>query len=310
MRALALLLPLALIACNAAQPNTAYEDDRIAVIFETLSSDIMQGRAAGREGSQEAQRYLKAQMRKLYVFDKTYDVPFTATPRGEGAAPVKAVNLHALIDVDDNDSGPLFVITAHYDHLGQRDGVIYNGADDNASGAAALFAIAQSFKDRPPQHDVLFIWFDAEEMRLQGARHFIEQASFGDRPVFNMNLDMISQNNDNEIYASGSFHTPAIRPLLETVAKGRDITLKFGNDSPDDGANDWTLQSDHGPFHIAGLPFVYFGVVDHEHYHQPTDTFATIPMDFYKRAVDLIVEAAHTLDDNLGALAKPMSPKN
>ena len=283
-----LALPLLLAACSP-KTTLTYDAETSISIFETLAADDMKGRRTGTEGNAKARAFLKQEIATL-GFDSVYDTTFTTKPRPnrEGKiapdAPVyEAVNINALIDVDDNDKGPLLVITAHYDHLGEREGKIFNGADDNASGAAALFAAAQSFQDNKPDHDVLFIWFDAEEMGLQGARHYVAEKSFGDRPVFNFNLDMVSQNQDGEIYASGTYHTPALKPVMEEAAKGTGVTLLFGNDSPEDGANDWTLQSDHGPFHLAGVPFLYLGVADHPHYHKHTDEFATIPLPFYKK---------------------------
>lgn len=311
MKKIALLLSCALTACSQASVPD-FDAANTIRIMEVLSADDMKGRRTGSEGNVKAQAFLKSEIAKLGVFDETYDTTFKTVPRKnrEGVIPpdspiYDAVNLHGLINVDDNDEGPLFVITAHYDHLGERGGKIYNGADDNASGSAALFAIAQSFADKPPKHDTLFIWLDAEEMSLQGANHYVKAASFGDRPVFNLNLDMVSQSQIGEIYASGSYHTPALKPLVTEAAKGLDITVSFGHDRPEDGPNDWTLQSDHGVFHRAGIPFLYFGVEDHPHYHKDTDEFATIPLPFYKNSLRLIVDTAHILDANLGDLAKP-----
>ena len=314
MRNALLVLPILLAACSP-QMGGAFDADNAIRIFETLSSDSMEGRRTGTDGNMRARAFLSAEIAKLDVFDSVYETDFTTAPRpgrdgkiAEDAPTYEAVNLNALIDIEDNNEGPLLVITAHYDHLGMRDGKIYNGADDNASGVAALFAVAQSFADNPPEHDVLFIWFDAEEMGLQGARHYISEQSFGTRPVFNLNLDMVSQNQKDEIYASGAYHTPALKPIISKASTGTGLTLLFGNDSPADGANDWTLQSDHGPFHSAGLPFLYFGVEDHPHYHAPTDTFDTIPLEFYEKSLKLIVQSAHALDETLDKLAKPIAP--
>lgn len=314
MRKYFLALSILLAACSS-QTVGSFDADNSIRILKTLSADDMRGRRTGSEGNAKARQFLKAEIAKHDVFDKRYDTTFTTKPRPnrEGviapdAPTYEAININALIDVDDNDESPLLVITAHYDHLGERDGNIYNGADDNASGTAALFAIAQSFAANPPKHDVLFIWFDAEEMGLQGAQHFISEKSFGERAVFNLNLDMVSQSQKGEIYASGSYHTPALKPIISKAAKGTKLKLFFGNDSPTDGPNDWTLQSDHGPFHRAGLPFLYFGVEDHPHYHRPTDTFETIPLEFYEKSLGLIVNAAHALDDNLESLAEFATP--
>ncbi|MEQ9121705.1 MAG: M28 family peptidase, partial [Alphaproteobacteria bacterium] len=70
-------------------------------------------------------------------------------------------------------SGPVIIVTAHYDHLGIRNGEIYNGADDNASGAAALTALAEYFVSQPPKHDILFVALDAEDVGFLRARALI-----------------------------------------------------------------------------------------------------------------------------------------
>lgn len=310
---LLLTLPILLTACSQ-QPKSDFDTKNTIRIFETLSADNMEGRRTGSPGAAKAQVFLREEIRKLDVFDRVYEESFTTKPRKnrDGVIPAdapvyEAINLHALIDTDDGDTGPLLVITAHYDHLGIRDGKIFNGADDNASGSAALFAIAQSFSETAPENDILFIWFDAEEMGLQGARHYVLKGDFGNRPVLNLNLDMVSQSQSGVIYASGTHHTPALKPLVTAAAKGVDLKLHFGHDRPEDGPSDWTLQSDHGPFHLAGLPFLYFGVEDHPNYHRDTDRFETIPLDFYEKSLRLIVNTAHKLDENLEALARPVS---
>ncbi len=273
-------------------------------VFETLASDEMQGRATGTAGARKAKTYLKSEIKALNIFDQTSEQNFSFLPYGSDSD-IEGTNLIGVMDADDQDEGPLLVITAHYDHLGEHKGKIYNGADDNASGSAALFAIAESFAKQPPQHDIAFIWLDAEEHGLSGAKAYVmDENQFGNRPVFNLNLDMISQN-ENEIYFAGSHHLPILKSLIAQASQETGIILSFGHDRPSDGSNDWTLQSDHGVFHKAGIPFGYFGVEDHPHYHKPSDTFDTIPQEFYKSAVHTIINAAHILDENLEALAKP-----
>jgi len=298
-----LICALALSGCSPIAPKA--EMSQALHVFETLSSDEMQGRRTGSEGGLKAQAFLRAEIAKLGTFDKTEDFTFTFKPWED--APDREFsgrNLNGLIDIDDEDAGPLLVITAHYDHLGQRESQIYNGADDNASGSAALFAIAQSFAKAPPDHDILFIWLDAEELALGGAGEYMKSIdNFKGRPVFNLNLDMISQS-EQELYMSGSYHMPALKPLLMPAAKGTGLKLRFGHDRPEDKDQDWTLQSDHGVFHKVGIPFAYFGVEDHPHYHQPSDTFETVPVAFYKKSVQTIINAAHILDENLADVAK------
>lgn len=281
-------------------------------VFETLASDAMQGRATGTAGGERAREYLKQEIKALGIFDETRAQVFSFSPPtrdGQPTIELEGTNLIGIIDAEDNDTAPVLIITAHYDHLGIRDGgAIFNGADDNASGSAALFAIAQSFAKRPPKHDVALVWLDAEERGLSGARAFVAgDPLVQSRPVFNLNLDMVSQN-ERELYFSGAYHYPVLKTLMEKAAKGTGLTLSFGHDRPEDGSNDWTHQSDHAAFHAAGIPFGYFGVDDHPNYHRASDTYDTIPQKFYKSSVQTIVNAAHILDTYLDTVAKPVAP--
>jgi len=275
-------------------------------VFETLSADDMQGRYPETEGHEKARTFLMSEMLASGLFDNVGESQFVAVRKnkdGEVTREFTGRNLIAVIDVDGKDTKPVLVVTAHYDHLGIREGEIYNGADDNASGSAALFAVAKSFRDAPPDHDIIFAWLDAEEGGLQGAYALVADEMFAGRPAFNLNLDMVSRN-DSEIYLSGTYHYPKLGKLMKNVAKETGIAVRYGHDRPEDGDQDWTLASDHGPFHKAGIPFAYFGVEDHAHYHQPTDDFETVPLEFYKGSVQTIVNAAHVLEDNLSSLAR------
>jgi Zn-dependent M28 family amino/carboxypeptidase len=192
------------------------------------------------------------------------------------------------------------VITAHYDHLGIRNGVVYQGADDNASGVAALLAAGRHFAAHRPRHPLVLAALDAEELGLRGARELIRSSILPRGSVaLNVNLDMVSRNDANEIFAAGTFHSPWLQPILEDVQTRAAVRIRFGHDRPPrsgGGLDDWTDQSDHAEFHKAGVPFVYFGVEDHPDYHKPTDTADKIDPRFFGDAVDTIVEALRTLD--------------
>jgi len=88
--------------------------------------------------------------------------------------------------------------------------------------------------------------------------------------------------------------------VLEAVGARHDVHLRFGHDQPNHPEQaDWTLASDHAPFHEAGIPFVYFGVEDHPGYHAPSDTFDRITPDFFVQAAALVLDALHALDAQL-----------
>ena len=215
-----------------------------------------------------------------------------------------AVNVLGM--VEGFEAGPVMVISAHYDHLGVLGGKIYNGADDNASGVGAMLAMAQYFAKHQPNHTIIFAAFDAEEVGLRGSQHFVESlVAQADSITFNINLDMVSRSDTRNLFACGTYHTPYVKPWLQPLtdsAKWR-MQLRFGHDRPRSHREDWTYSSDHGNFHKAGIPFIYFGVEDHLDYHEPTDIYWSINEDFYLSAVELMLEAAITLDEGLGDVA-------
>jgi Zn-dependent M28 family amino/carboxypeptidase len=209
------------------------------------------------------------------------------------------VNLIALCAGTDR-SRPAIVLSAHYDHLGIRDGRMFPGADDNASGVATVLEIARACVARPFRHDLIVAVFDAEEMGLQGARAFVASPPVpSQRIALDVNLDMIARGDKGELYASGIHHHPSLKPLLAPVFARAPIKVLFGHDLPGTGHEDWTMQSDHGVFHQAGIPFVYFGVEDHPDYHQPTDTADRINQEFFANAATVVLASLRALDAGL-----------
>ena len=279
------------------QPVVAEIDSaRLVRHVGVLSADSMVGRGTDSEGAAKARRYIVPFFRDagLQMFGSSYQHPFTY---GAQTEPTLGVNVVGWLPGTELPSRAI-VISAHYDHLGSRNGRIYNGADDNASGTAALLEIARHFSRHPPRHTLIFVAFDAEEVGLRGARAFVATPPVPrDSIALVINMDMVSRNAAGELYAAGAYHTPALEPILQRVAAVAPVTLKLGHDRPGlpPGA-DWTQSSDHGPFHGAGIPFVYFGVEDHPDYHQPTDDFERIEPAFFVRAARTVLSAAIALD--------------
>ena len=111
-------------------------------------------------------------------------------------------------------------------------------------------------------------------------------------------MDMISRSENNTLYAVGTRFYPQFIPYLEKVGKRSPIQLVLGNDG-EKGQLDWTNASDHGPFHKKGIPFIYFGVDDHEDYHQPSDVFENIHQSFYLEACELILNSILEIDASI-----------
>ena len=268
----------------------------------TLSSTAFDGRATGAPGGVRARRWLVEQfgasgIRPLGAAG--YEHRFTV----EGRA---AANIVGRIEGQTPGAG-VIVITAHYDHLGIRNGVLYPGADDNASGVAALLAAGRDLAKVPPRHSFILAALDAEEMGQRGARALLASGAVwgavsGTAPrrtiALNINLDMVSRSAARELFAAGTSYSAWLLPILRDVQQRSAVTIRFGHDQrkAGDEAYDWTHASDHGPFHDAGIPFVYFGVEDHPDYHKPTDTADRIDPTFFGDAVDTIVDAIRALD--------------
>jgi Zn-dependent M28 family amino/carboxypeptidase len=280
-------------------PVAVVDTARILRDLSVLAADSMEGRGTGTEGIERARRYLLGEFEEagLQAFDGGYERPFSLPRNGRS---VEAANLVGYV-AGERPGGPVIVVTAHYDHVGMRDGEIFNGADDNASGVAALLALARHLQRNPPEHMVLIAALDAEEVGLLGAEAFVEDPPVErDRIALNVNLDMVGRNARGELYAAGTHHYPALRPLLEEVAATAPIRLLLGHDSPDlPPGQDWTNLSDHGPFHAAEIPFVYFGVEDHPDYHRPTDDVERIDPAFFAGSVATIIQAVEVLDEGL-----------
>lgn len=276
--------------------DRAIDADRLHAHVRWLADDARGGRAANTPGGLATRAYIRAAFEEigLSTFAGGYVQPFTFQRRGAAA---EAANVVGYVRGTASPEAYL-VVTAHYDHLGERDGTIYNGADDNASGTAGLIELARYVAAHPLRHSVIFAAVDAEEQGLQGARAFVADPPVPAEAIrLNVNMDMVGRNAAGELYAAGTYHYPALRPPLEEVGARSDVRLLFGHDRPDlPSGDDWTNSSDHGPFHAAGIPFVYFGVEDHPDYHRPTDDVAGIQPDFHAAAVRTVLDALLTLD--------------
>ena len=287
--------------------------DRLMADVTLLASSQMGGRRTGSPGGRKAREWIASQFRDIGLTpagSAEYLQPFSFTHLsikrlvlpGPAETPyTDGANVLGRIDGSAAGTQPI-VISAHYDHLGTTDAGIFHGADDNASGMAALLAVARQLRMSPLRHPTIIAAFDAEELGLKGAEAFLEARPDARAAVMNVNLDMVSRNDRNEIFAAGTYHYPQFKPMLEDVRTRARVQVLFGHDRPlhrSGGVDDWTRLSDHYVFHDAGVPFVYFGVEDHADYHTPTDTADKIDRRYYGDVVDMIIDAIRTFDARL-----------
>jgi Zn-dependent M28 family amino/carboxypeptidase len=273
--------------------------DRLMADLRQVASAEFEGRATGTPGGLKARAWVADAFEHVPLEpagSAGFLEPFATKDHGEGA------NVAGRL-AGSEPGLQTIVVSAHYDHLGRKNGTIYYGADDNASGTVTLAAAARWFAAHKPRHTMVFVAFDGEEIGLLGSKAFVKSPLFdASRTAIDVNLDMVSRNDRNEIYASGVYQSPWLKPIVMDVQRRSGVTIKMGHDRPKKkrgDPDDWTDQSDHGAFNDVHVPFLYFGVEDHADYHKPTDTADKIDPTFFGNAADMIVEALVTLDRKL-----------
>ncbi|MBI2836780.1 MAG: M28 family peptidase [Acidobacteria bacterium] len=295
----------------ASNLDVSVDRSRLLADAQHLSDPSLEGRLTGTLGSHKAQEYIAHRFEEigLRTFADGYRQRFSFVRHSlKGlllpSRPFKqaypdATNLIGYLPGETyRDSW--IVLSAHYDHLGVKNGKLHPGADDNASGVAAILATATYFSQHQPEHSLLVAAFDAEEKGLRGSYAF-----FDDPPVkpeqiaLEINLDMVSRNDENQIYVCGTYQSPTLKALVEPLASRSSVQVLWGHDRPMWRAGlveNWVNLSDHGPFHDHGIPFLYFGVADHEDMHEPGDTFERLQPDFFVETTRLILHTAMECD--------------
>lgn len=301
--------PAATETATATHAYTArYHDSARALsALETLSSDEFEGRLTGEPGNLKAREWIIDQLQARGVDPLQaggFEAPFETASFSEGKEGVSGTNLLAIIN--DEPGSPVIVMSAHYDHVGMGEDGIYNGADDNASGVAALLEAISWFQQNAPETTLVFAFFDAEEMGIAGSAAFVHDLpeEIEDRLAFNLNLDMVSRADKGEIFAVGTYHYPELVPVIDAVAAETPLTLSKGHDSPEWGNQDWSTLSDHAPFLRAGVPIIYLGVEDHADYHKVTDTFDKVDPNTFARSVDTVLMVAEAIDEHVASDAE------
>jgi hypothetical protein len=183
------------------------------------------------------------------------------------------VDAYNVVGYIDNGKPSTVIIGAHYDHLGwggegsRAPGVyaIHNGADDNASGTAALMALAEYLgkKEDLTGHNYLFIAFSAEERGLLGSKFFVENPTFTiDNAAYMINMDMVGRLTEGALQISG---TGTAAQWAEAIEKAQCEGLSYKLDPSGIGP------SDHSSFYTNGIPVLAFFTGSHDDYHKPED---------------------------------------
>ena len=308
---LLLLLPSILFS----QENVKFSESIVVEDLKThltiLSSDYFEGRETGKKGQKMAADYIANHFKNIGIppFKKdTYyqkfkvksgrhickcddcDVNFVKKLFGNKKK-IKGENVLGYIEGTDLKE-ELIIITAHYDHLGKHDSLIFNGADDDGSGTVAVLEIAEAFMlakkaGSGPRRSVLIMPVSGEEKGLLGSKYYTDHPIYPlENTVANLNIDMIGRLDDwhdtaNYVYLIGADRlSQELHDISEQVNKehiGLNLDYKFNEE---DDPNRYYYRSDHYNFAKHNIPVIFYFNGVHEDYHKVTDTVEKI--DFEK----------------------------
>lgn len=180
------------------------------------------------------------------------------------------------------------ILSAHYDHVGTRRDVVYNGADDNGSGTSTLLAVAEALSQYGPlRRSVLLIWVSGEEKGLWGSRAFASAPWFpnGARAVADINIDMVGRNAPDKLLVTPTEKHEKYNGLTRMAERFamEEGFAKLGS------ADSFYSRSDHIEFARLGIPIVFLFSDVHDDYHQPGDDPEKIDYDKISRVSRIVV---------------------
>jgi Zn-dependent M28 family amino/carboxypeptidase len=297
---------VAILACHAAPPflQPPLKPAGVAADIAYLASPQLTGRATGTPGNDSAAVFLARRHQALGIpgafagdCKETEKCPWSYF-QYFADDDVKGHNVGAFIRGSDPDRYRQFIVVgAHYDHLGTSPqfaldpdlvASVRPGADDNASGSAAVLELARRLAASPPERSILLIHFDAEEWGLVGSRAFVQHPPIpASTIVFMLNLDMVGRLNGRDLLIDGSVADAPTRLLADSVAQA------LGVPAVRMGVSD--VRSDHLMFASIGVPALSLTSGFHADYHRVTDVASRIDVPGLTRIVDVaegIVRAA------------------
>ncbi|UOY08902.1 M20/M25/M40 family metallo-hydrolase [Muricauda sp. SCSIO 64092] len=296
------VLVLFLVCCKTTVEQPSLKED---VAF--LASDALKGRATGSTDEIEAATYLAKRLESMGYDSKggagTYFQTFTfknkRDPHQEiqyvsaGDSTITGTNVMGFWD---NKAEKTIVLGAHYDHLGmggegslyRGEPEIHNGADDNASGVAAILKLAHHLKDSLTATNIMVQFYSGEELGLLGSNYFCKNPTIDlEKVSYMINLDMVGRlREDKTLSISGVGTSPIWKQTLNANNNGFKLVLNESGVGP----------SDHTSFYLQDIPALHFFTGQHEDYHRPTDDADKLNYDGMEQLVAYLTSVCMDLD--------------
>lgn len=267
-----------------------------------LASDDLKGRLAGSEGEKKAANYLSDYFKKLGL--KTSIQPFEYSVKMNPHDENSSLNTlgRNVIGYLDNKAAKTIIIGAHFDHLGlnehhhstlvNSDGMIHNGADDNASGVTAVMELARIFTKNKTKEkaNYVFALFSAEEDGLIGSKKLAENIKTQYPNVSAMiNMDMVGRlDKDKNLTVGGVGSSPIFPDMVKKLKPGGyNITLDEAGVGP----------SDHTSFYLKDIPVLFMFTGTHADYHKPSDDADKINFEGVKTITEYVFRISSELSE-------------
>ena len=287
-------------------PITAIDDIRY------LSDDRLAGRLTGSPGADSAAAYLARRFEQVGLqpaaggwyqsFTVAKEAPVAQSARVGGLVGKNVIGL--LPGHDPALRNETVIVGAHYDHLGRggfgsldpdSSGMVHNGADDNASGAAMLIQIAARLAQAPPARTVLFIAFSGEELGLLGSAHYVKQPLYPlSATIAMINLDMVGRLRNGRLIVYGARTAKEFPALLDSLNWHAGFDLKAQGDGYG--------PSDQSSFYAAGRSVLHVFTDLHDDYHRTTDDWQKIDPEGFRRVSNFTMGLVTALANRPGKL--------
>jgi aminopeptidase YwaD len=317
----------ATLACSSVRPGVSGaalpDSARLRADIDFLASDALEGRGTGTAGNDSAAAFVARRYAALGLrpMSAGYLQPFAARPSAHAGAAVTLPTQNVVGFLPGRDPalrGQTIVIGAHIDHLGRspasaldpdaRD-AIRNGADDNASGTAAVLELARILRANPPRRSVLFANFSGEELGLLGSQYFVEHSPVPvDSIVAMLNFDMVGRLRGDSLIVYGVATAREMPSVLDSANAPLRLVIR--------GVGDGFGPSDHSSFFARNIPVLHFFTNIHDDYHRATDDASKINAPGAAKVVALaerVVRQIDTRDARLtfvrGAPPAPVAPR-
>jgi len=270
-----------------------------------FSTDEFQGRMSGEPGHHKASKFIKDYYIKEQIPSPLGSKYYQQIPESYFSGDIK--NSQNVIAYVEGGEFPeeVIIISAHSDHEGYTDTEIYNGADDNGSGTAAVMEMAQAFQKAAlnghrPKRSVVFLHLTGEEIGLIGSKYYTQYPVFSMRnTVANLNIDMIGRvdddhkDNEDYIYVIGADRLSTQLHYISEAANSQFTNLELDYKlNRDNDPNRYYYRSDHYNFAQKGVPVIFYFNGEHEDYHEPTDTPEKINYALLEKRTKLIFATA------------------